>query len=145
MDNQIISFIVKDKIGNDNLIFIELNQELDFKIKCTCNNKCCNHCDYIIKKISKITNKNVKIDEEFNLINFNQDYIEITINDYDSVQPHKITFQFIESDFYINCDCGNKDCFNISYCIIQILLSYNKEKEKLNVNKISNMMNQLTF
>ena len=147
MVNQIISFILKDKFTeNDNLIFIELNEQIDFKITCTCDNPCCNHCDYVVKKISLITKQDVNFEEEFNLVSFkNDDFIKIDIQDYESLQNHTIYIKFEDNEFSFKCSCCNPHCLNISYCVIQILLNYNKEKEKLHMNQFNKDLSELAF
>ena len=99
MNDSFLSFIVKDlSICSDNLINIKYNQT--FNINCTCGIEYCDHCDYILKCISKCINHEIDYSKKnYRLIHFKNNDVDfenrliavlkLLVTNYTSVLPIK--------------------------------------------------------
>ena len=141
MNDHFLSFIVKDlSICSDNLINIKYNQT--FNINCTCGIEYCDHCDYILKCISKCINHEIDYSKKnYRLIHFkNNDSLEFKMKDIINDYIHNIELFYKNEQFHLRCACQNKMCRSSEYALLSFLLRYSEKKHKhifQNIEKVT--------
>lgn len=125
-----INLILKDFQKNDNLINIT-KFENDYEFSCTCGKEFCYHLDYVINTISNDINKK-KSKKCLIIKGFDKlESININMNDNNN-SLHKISIQYQNDSFKLNCSCLSEKCFYARYAVIDLITNYLKKKETIN-------------